>query len=150
MTNKGIETLIEFAIEKEEEAMSFYKGLAKKVERKEIAAELLKFADMEKGHRDRLKKFDASKTSWGKPKEVQNLKIAEYAVTQKLKPTMTWQELLNVAMQRELASWRLYKDLARLTSDKATRDLFVWLAGEEAGHKNYFEKIYDQEILLEN
>ncbi|MGE5619917.1 MAG: ferritin family protein [Sphingomonadaceae bacterium] len=63
---------------------------------------------------------------------------------------MTWQEILNAAMHLEPASMRLYTDLARRANDSGTQRLFESLPAEEATHKLFFERAWDEEITIEN
>lgn len=150
MKADNLNEILDFAIDKEEEAIQFYTDLVGRVNRDEIAEELKKLADMEKGHKERLKKFQSGEFDVPIPKEVQDLKIAEYTVEETVRPDMSWQELINIAMHRELAAKRLYEDLAKLMSDASAKQMFETLASEEAGHKAYFEKKWDDEILIEN
>ncbi|MGI5837928.1 MAG: ferritin family protein, partial [Chloroflexota bacterium] len=128
----------------------FYTNIADKVKSKSLVEELQKIAAMETGHRDRLKKLDPANIIINAPKKVADLKIADYLVAQEPTKGMTWQDILTIAMHRELASQRLYTDLAARVDDATIRQLFENLAAEEAGHKRYFEQIWDEEILIWN
>jgi rubrerythrin len=146
-----LKEIIDFAIEKEQEAADFYNYLKGKITQKSIAREVGKMAVVEEGHRDRLKNLDISDYTETKVTSVQDLKIADYLVDKE--PTtsdMTWQDLIQIAMRRELASMRLYEDLAKLTPDPKSKQLFGNLADEEREHKLFFEKIWDEEILTDN
>jgi len=63
---------------------------------------------------------------------------------------MSWPDILNIAMHREQASINLYSDLEKLVTDPLSKQLFQNLAAEERGHKLFFEKVYDDEVLTEN
>ncbi len=139
---------IEFAIEKEQEAADFYNALAKRVDRPAIKEELLRFAAMEMGHKHRLQSLDLEKISFAPP--AQDLKIANYLTAKEPSDDMSYADILTIAMERELASQRLYLDLAAITLDPAVRLVFKNLSAEEANHKNYFETIWDEKILTEN
>lgn len=145
-----IKSIIDFAIEKEQEAVDFYTDLAGKVKLKSIADELLKVANMEKGHKDKLQKMDLTAATSSAKSEAVNLKIADYLVEKRPEPDMQWQDLVQIAMQRELAAMNLYKNLAGLVEDGGVKQLLLNLSAEESEHKNYFEKIWDEEILTEN
>ena len=47
------------------------------------------------------------------------------------------------AMEKEKAAFKLYNDLAKLTSDKLLEKIFLSLAQEEAKHKLILEIEYD-------
>ena len=53
-----LKEILNFAIEREQEAADFYYELAGKVKSQGIKDELNKFAKMEEGHRDKLKSLD--------------------------------------------------------------------------------------------
>jgi len=98
-----------------------------------------------------LRKLDLEKTVTKVPAEVVNLKISDYMVEKEPTPDMSWQDILTIAMKREEASLNLYKTMARMfSSEQSVSNLFENLASEEAQHKLYFEKIYDDDILKEN
>ncbi len=84
------------------------------------------------------------------PKRVMDLHIAEYLVEKKPTPDMSWQDIISIAMHRELASIRLYTDLEELVTDPEAKQFFQNLVAEEKGHKLFFEKIYDDEVLTSN
>ncbi|MGI5836403.1 MAG: ferritin family protein, partial [Chloroflexota bacterium] len=54
----SLQGILNFAINKEQEAIDFYTNIADKVKSKSLVEELQKIAAMETGHRDRLKKLD--------------------------------------------------------------------------------------------
>ena len=148
--SSGLREILAFAINKEQEAIDFYRDLARRVKAKSLVNELEKIAAMEAGHRDRLKAIDVATLARSTPKKVVDLKIADYLVPQEPTKGMTWQDILTIAMHRELASVKLYTDLAARVEDGIARQLFEKLAAEEAGHKRYFEQIWDEEILIWN
>lgn len=145
-----IRNIIDFAIEKEKEAADFYSDLAGKVKLKALAQELRRIARMEEAHRERLEKMDIAKAAESPCKQVKDLHIAEYVVKMKPHPDMSWQDIVNVAMHRELASINLYTDLQELVTDPKAKQLFQNLVAEERGHKLFFEKIWDDEVLMSN
>lgn len=151
MDHTDLSNIVAYAIEKEQEAMDFYLELADKAGRDEVAHELRKIAAMEKGHRDRLEKIQASGVIAGAQREsAPDLQIADYMVDQEPSDTMDWQDVIAIAMKRELAAQRLYTDLANLATDAAVKDLFQGLAKDEAAHKNYFETLWDDNVLTDN
>ncbi len=145
-----LQEIIDFAIKKEQEAIDFYDALAGQVKNKALTNELIKISGMETGHRERLKNIDAVSFAVGATEKVADMKIADYLVAQEPVKGMTWQDILTIAMQRELASVKLYTDLASRIEDATAQGLFEKLAAEESGHKRYFEQIWDEEILIWN
>ena len=145
-----LQTIIDFAIEKEKEAAEFYRELAGKVKAKALAEELHKIVAMEESHKERLEKMDTVAVAKSVASRVMDLHIAEYVVDSKPSPGMSWPDIVNIAMHREQASINLYSDLEKLVSDPLSKQLFQNLAADERGHKLFFEKVYDDEVLTEN
>ena len=146
-----LQDVIDYAVEKEQEAADFYYELAGKIKLRALEKELRNIAAMEEGHRDKLLNLDVGQTSTLAPQKVADLKIAEFLVDKEPDEDMSWQEILTIAMKREQAAQNLYKTLAKMfEKDNAVSNMFNHLASEEASHKLYFEKIYDDEILKEN
>ena len=143
-----IKEAIVFAIEKEQEAADFYTGLAQKTNRSELKKELLKFADMEMKHKRKLQNMDFENININPPKE--DLKIADYMATKEYTEDLSYEDLIAVAMERELMAQRLYEDLAKIAIDPKVKEIFEQLSKEEANHKHYFEVIWDTEVLKEN
>ena len=145
-----LKDMLNFAIEREQEAADFYYELADKVKSQGIEDELIKFAKMEEGHRDKLKSLNVEGIVEKELEPVTNLKIVDYMVDVTPSSGMTWQDILNIAMKRELASMNMYTDLAAKAKSESLKQMFLSLAQEESKHKLYFETIYDDEILVWN
>jgi rubrerythrin len=143
-----VEDAIKFAIHKEQEAADFYTELASRVGRPEIKDELLSFAKVELGHKRRLENIDLENINF-KPSK-QDLKIVDYMVETEPTDNMSYEDVLKIAMERELSSMRLYADLAHLINEPDVKALFLKLSEEEGNHKNYFESIWDEKVLFEN
>ncbi|MDA3862306.1 MAG: ferritin family protein [Deltaproteobacteria bacterium] len=143
-----VEEAIKFAIEKEYEAVEFYEDMAKDTKRDVLAKEFKKLANMERGHAAKLKNLDYGEDNFSKVPE--DMKIADYMADVEYKPEMSFTDIIQLAMQRELAAKNLYEDLARLSINENVKKLFQNLSNEEAQHKNFFEKLWDEEVLKEN
>jgi len=138
------------AIRREQESVDFYEGLAARAKVEAISEELKKMAAMEMEHRRKLEGIDIA-TFTPTPAEVaQDLKIADYTVNAEPSDDMSWPDIVNIAMHRELASVKLYTDLAGAVSDTGLKALFEHVAAEERGHKNYLETIWEKEIMKDN
>ena len=150
MPHDDPQAVINFAIEKEQEAVDFYNGLAGKVRSDSIAEELRKMAQMEERHKERLQNLDVSSGEMLDPVPVKDLRISDYMVDREPSPEMSWQDILVIAMKREQAAMDLYADMANVVTDPTVKKLFESLAAEEKTHKFYFEAIYDDDIFQEN
>ncbi len=147
---QSVDEILDFAVEKEEEAYNFYTGWAKKLDTSPARSHFEDFAKEELKHRDKLLEVKRGQTLKPSPQKVADLKIADYLVEVPPTPGMTYQRALTIAMQREKASFNLYNNLAALADDEGLRSTFLALAQEEAKHKLALETIYDEEILTED
>jgi len=145
-----LQEIVQFAISKEQEAIDFYTHLAGIAKWESIANELRSIAAMEVGHKQSLQSMNVQVAASTINPKATNLKIADYLVTAEPSDDMTWQDILNIAMSRELASMNLYNDLAAMVMDARAKQMFENLSAEESKHKLYFEDIWDKEILIEN
>jgi rubrerythrin len=75
-----------------------------------------------------------------------NVRIADYVVSAQPDPGMIWHDVIKIAIVREQASYSLYAVLDKLAGDSAAKQLFETLASEEAGHRAYFQKLYDEHL----
>lgn len=149
-TFASTEEVLEFAIKQEQVSASFYRAMARKMERPWMKAVFEEFAAEEDGHERKLKDIKGGKLPPLKQEKVQDLKIGDYLVEAELSPQMDYQQALVVAMKKEKAAFRLYSDLAQAAGDKKLKSLLLGLAQEEAKHKLRFEVEYDDQILKEN
>jgi rubrerythrin len=146
----SVNELLDFAIEKEQQASDFYTGLAGKMENPAMRDVFEQFAHDEQGHKAKLievKRTGALAPASGK---VLDLKVGDYLVDVDQKGELSYQDALILAMKREKASFKLYRNMAGATNDADLRSLLLALAQEEAKHKLYFETEYDEQFLKEN
>ncbi len=142
--------ILNFAIERENEAAEFYRYM-QDIVKFESQKELLKeYELMEESHARAIKTISESSIEEISIANVQNLKISDYVVEKKPSPDMTYQDIIIIAMKREEAANRLYSEMAKNISDPKIKKLFEKLAAEELKHKLHFEKIYDDEFFEEN
>jgi rubrerythrin len=147
---KGIEDVLDFAINGEEEAVQFYAGLAERAEKSWMRDIFEGFAREEQGHKAKLTAIKEGGGELPAPTKVQDLKIGDYLVEQKPDAELDYQQALILAMKKEKAAFRLYSDLADIAENENLRQTFQALAQEEAKHKLRFEIEYDDNILKEN
>lgn len=150
MDKSRFDEIIDFAIEREEEAVQFYKELRDMVDFKGKKELLKGFEDMEKVHVKVLQNLRKRDLNQMTVPNVDNLDISSYIVAAEPTPEMSFQDILTIAMKREASSQKLYTVLAQQSPDPDIKKLFLKLASEEAKHKLQFEKIYDDEVLTEN
>lgn len=146
----SVDKILDFAIQKEQEAADFYTDLANKMEVEYMKEIFNQFASEEKGHKAKLIAVKDGKQMLGAEERVQDLKIGDNLVDIELTRGLGYQEALILAMKAEKAAFRLYNDLATATDDANLKQIFLNLAQEEAKHKLRFEIEYDDHILREN
>ena len=147
MEKESLDEIIDFAIEREKEAVLFYQNLQKMVNFSEKKQLLQKFEAMERGHiiiLEQIRKKDIKKIE---VPEVQNLHISDYLVSTSPSEDMSYQDILILAMKKEEAAYKLYTDLSEKSRLGEVKKLFQRLASEEAKHKLAFEEMYDEEVL---
>jgi rubrerythrin len=152
MTAATFAMALDFAIDREKEAVSFYQNLQKLAvfeSQKELMRE---FEDMEKGHVRLLegvkKNQDVSRLSLPISGD---MKLDDFlAAPAAPGADMTYQDILLTGMAREKKSAALYSRLRDDTEDSVLQDVFSRLVREEENHRDFFEKLYDRDIQSGN
>ncbi|MBN2381694.1 ferritin family protein [bacterium] len=147
---ESAEKVLEFAIQKEQEAADFYLELAEKMAAGAMKQVFNDFAREEMKHKEKLIGVQKGKKLGNISNTITDLKIGDYLVDVEPAPDMTYQEALIVAMKKEKAAFKLYNDLANAVQDNDLKMLMLSLAQEEAKHKLRFELEYDERILTDN
>lgn len=150
MKASPIEEIINFAIDKEREAIAFYQTLAGKAEDPVMKDAILAMADEERKHEKLLLNLTPKKLQFVRDTKQEDLKLSNYLVETPFTKDSTYQELLIIAMKREEKSYDLYSQLEQRASDDATRKLFTLLKGEELKHKTRLEKEYEERVMWED
>ena len=145
----SFEDVLDFAIEREMEAVQFYTDLAQQMKNPSMRDVFETFAKEEQGHKTKLEAIKLNKEVQS-AKNVVDLHIADYVVEVEPGPEMDYQDALVLAMKKEKAAFRLYLELANQVANEEHKSLFLSLAQEEAKHKLRFEIEYDEVVLKEN
>lgn len=146
-----IRDVMNFAIDREKEAVEFYQDLQKKVKFKNQKDMLKGLEIMEQSHIKILKNMLENQfPDLEESEEIVDLKISDYLVETEPYEDMDFQDILIVAMKREEASTKLYKNLANKMDDEEIKKIFLRLSQEEAKHKLQFETLYDDKVLKDN
>jgi rubrerythrin len=145
MDFESFEDIIRFAIEKEKEAIAFYRE-ASCQESYSGAKDLFEeFAQEEVKHRTLLEGFLKGERAVSdyKFEWIPDMKRSDYMVGIEYEKGMSYPEILRLAMKREEGSLALYNHLARRTEDDDLVNVFQMLSQEEAKHKLALETLYD-------
>lgn len=147
---KTINDILDFAINAEQEAVEFYTKLSEMTKSSDMQQVFTHFAGEEISHKARLMNIKQSGIITMSDEKVADLKIADYTVSVRPSPEMSYADALVLAMSKEKAAFKLYTALAQRTSDNDIKNLFLMLAQEESKHKLQFELEYDDIVLREN
>ena len=135
--------ILEMAVAREVDANRFYLVLAERVENPRIKKIFEELAAEELEHKAKIE-LEIMKTGRvvNKDKAPAGFKNdrADYVPPE---IEMDYKDILLMGMQKEDASFRLYVDLAGMTSDAHSKEILLALAQEEAGHKLRFQTIFD-------
>ncbi|GEM_PF-36475 len=149
---KNIDEILDFAIKVEEDSYSFYKFWEEKVERPHMKKVFASFANEELKHKKKIQEIKEGKklklTETGE-RRIPDLKIGDYLVDVRPSKAMDFQDALIVAMKREKAAFEFYEALEEMAESPEMKEIFRFLAEEEAKHKLKLESIYDEYIYTE-
>ncbi|HIE27453.1 TPA: rubrerythrin [Candidatus Poribacteria bacterium] len=138
----SVDDILDFAINKEEEAFQFYTDLANQTERPSMRQVFEELSCEEAGHKAKLTGIKEGKLMMPAEQKVMDLKIGDYLVD--VEPEkLDYQGALILAMKREKASFKLYTDLAETTDREDLRSTLLSFAQE-------LEIEYDDYVLTDN
>lgn len=141
----SVDDILNFAIEKENEAVDFYTSLAQEATRSSLKETFERFAKEEEKHAALLSDIAGNKEKIDEYefKPVADLKISDYLVEKEYEEGMPMPEILKLAMKREEKAVKLYGTLADQTDNNDAKKVFQILVQEESKHKLALETMYD-------
>jgi rubrerythrin len=145
--NESINEILEFAISREVEAFQFYTALAERMEKPQMRKIFEELAKEELEHKANLE-LEIMKTGQTVATGSQDLSADDYHIEGEFQFDIGMQQLLQMAIEKEKAAFRLYVDLAGKVDDENSRETLLAMAEEEVKHKMRFE--YEYEMLLKN
>jgi rubrerythrin len=146
MDFNSVDEIIAYALEKEEEAVIFYKEISQNESFEAVKKTFEGFAEEEKKHVRMLQELGSKKEKIAEYQFewIPDIKRSDYMVDVTYEKGMHYTEILRLAMKREEVALQLYNDLAAKAADKPEFvQVFRILSQEEAKHKNILETIYD-------
>ena len=139
--------LIDFAMEKEQEASDFYATAARREDMAGSRQMFEEFAEEELKHKKMLGDLKQGSVSESikdyKLKWIIDIKRSDYLVDAEYHEGMNYREILHLAMKREEKALKFYNDLLANAEDPDARKLLQILCQEEAKHKLALETMYD-------
>jgi rubrerythrin len=150
MQFESIEQVLDFAIEKEQEAHDFYID-ASKIETFSGSQEMLvEFANEEMKHRRLLEEIKAKGYAEGVEnydfKSIKDIKRSDYMDEMAYTPGMGYRDILAIAIKREEKALKLYRALFDQAETENAKSVFKILRQEEAKHKAVLERMYDDHM----
>jgi len=147
MSQTKFKEIIDFAINREEDAIAGYAQMvviAKSAALKELLEDLKK---EEEKHKELLQGISRDKIeSLETEADVADLKISDYLVEEPMKPEMTFRELLVYAAKKEQKAVELYTDLKKTAKYEELEKLFDFLIEQEKSHKLKVETEYERHV----
>lgn len=145
-----VKDVIEWAIEREENAYKLYSGILDKINDPGAKAMISQLAKEELSHKESLEKLSVKKLKNLKAQKIQDLKIAEYLKDRAITEASTLQDVLIFAMKREKEAYDFYTRFAEEIGNPDVKDILEALAQQELRHKRDIEAFYDDVIYQED
>jgi rubrerythrin len=146
MSFVSFEDIVNYAVEKETEAIQFYTDVAQQEQYAAAKGTFLKFAGEEKKHKALFENLDLKAAENFEASKIPDLKRSDYMVEIEHTPDMSYRDILRLAMKREENAKKFYDDCTKLLTKENQQKLFQILSQEEAKHKLALETLYDDEM----
>lgn len=143
MEFKKFQDIINFAIEKEEEAVSFYEEAAEAQSQSGARTMFKEFANEERKHVALLQNIGRTDVSNYHFEWVPDMKRSNYLVDIPYEKNMAYRDMLHLAIKREEKSLALYNELLGKAESDEFKNVFKMLCQEEATHKLKLETLFD-------
>ena len=147
MKFSSFQEIINFAIEREEEAYRAYGKMMKIAETPGLQKLLSELQAEEKEHKRLLQNISKEKIESFKIKEVEDMKISDLLAEEKPSEDMNFQGLLILAAKKEKKAIDLYTSLGRKARTEELKKLFDFLVQQEKTHKLRLEEEYERHVL---
>ena len=150
METKTLEQVIEFAIQREEDAIKAYGDMMEMAETPGLKTLLAELQSEERNHKKLLQELSEENVESLKVEDVIDLKISDYLVEESPGADMNFQDLLILAAKKEQKAAELYSSLAEKAKEQEIKKLFEFLVMQEKSHKLKLEKEYEVHVLEED
>jgi len=139
------ESIVEFGILKERQANRFYRAMAERVADERISTVFRTLAAEELEHKAKLELelMKVGRTVDTSPDE-EEIDPSDYIHSDGGELDMDYRDLLELAVAKEDAAFRLYIDMATRAKNKESREACLEMAQEEVRHKVRFETERDR------
>ncbi|MEE8578176.1 MAG: ferritin family protein, partial [candidate division Zixibacteria bacterium] len=139
MNSDSIDDILDFAINAEQKAATFYDKLAQRMKGQKVSQVFSDFALEERLHKSKLEELKASKQLHTAVDKITDIIVGDYQLDEDLSTDLLFRHALLLALKSEKLAFTFYTQLAERTDDPAKKHLLQTLAQEEAKHKLRFE-----------
>jgi rubrerythrin len=137
--------ILEFAIRREQESYNFYMALASKVEAEQIRQVLEELAQEELDHKAKLEmEFMKNGIVIDTQTKKMFMDSSRYVVSDEISIDLDLRDALEMCIQKEAASFRLYAEPLIYARDRAAKETLMGLMEQEIKHKVRFETEYEK------
>ena len=142
--------IFEFAIAREIEAYQLFTALAEKVQNPAIRIVFQELAAEELEHKERLE-LEVMKTgkvidTTKEPPAPKTNNYEQFIVEDDTGAEMNYGDILQMGIEKETASIKIFNELATIVRNKNLRDILLALVEEEMRHKIRLENTYENLI----
>jgi rubrerythrin len=150
MDFSSFEKIVEFAIDREEDAIQAYGAMSGKAKVPGLKNLLLELQSEEQNHKKLLEDLNKKELQDLQIKDVLDLKISDYLVEEPLSDNVTFQDLLIFAAKKEQKAVELYTVMRDRLDRPEFIKLFDYLIEQEKNHKLKLETEYDDSVYQED
>lgn len=143
MNFENLKAIVDYALEREKEAVKFYVEAAQSETMSGVKDMLMEFSREEEKHVQMLENMDDTGFENYVFKWITDIKRSDYVSDLTYSKGMAYQEILLLAMKREEKALALYNRMLENAEDDTQKRLFKILCQEEAKHKLALETLYD-------
>ncbi len=150
MDPKTVKDILNFAVEREEEAIKAYGEMMEMAEVPGIKNLMGELQEEERKHKKLLLDLTEKKIEALEIEDVIDLRISDYLVEEPPSAEMSFQDLLILAAKKEQKAVDLYSGLRDRAKEEEVKKLFDFLVMQEKSHKLKLEKEYEVHVLEED
>ncbi len=149
MDNSNFEDIIQFAIQREEDACRAYGEMSEISETPGLKELLLELQAEEKKHKELLQGITSKDIGNLESHKVVDLKISDFLTEEPPTPDMTFQDLLIFAAKKEQQAVELYTSMKAAVNSAELKKMFDFFIEQEKEHKLKLETEYEKHVLEE-
>ncbi len=149
MDNTNFEEIIQFAIQREEDACKAYGEMSQIAETPGLRELLLELQAEEKKHKELLQDITSEAIGNLGTHKVLDLKISDFLTEEPPSPDMTFQDLLIFAAKKEQQAVELYTRMKAAVNSDELKKMFDFFVEQEKEHKLKLETEYEKHVLDE-